>query len=462
MNLMSASKYMTYNNSLFNVSSFLQTSSAASHHSPSSTSSCSSSSSNSFSPNSSINAQCLPASLNHSALLSAAPNAAPSGSRYLSNSSHLPFPSGFSGSPSSFLRGGSPSPSDLQSLSRLTLAQAQLAAAVVAGNGGASAANHHEPSATSGGQAASPQVTSLALKQAAIAAALQARQQANSSGGQHLAVEPPNSSLLASAGQPFPTTGNYSPPSKSSFSPPKSFYYNSLKSSSAFHQTAAASAGSPNLEIMNLSPQAYGGPNGGSFEPSTRVASLDAGLPRNLPASPDAKLLTNATLRSSPIQLTNLDALPDHCCKSAKRAANRQGKAVRTKSNHKDEFGFSKVLNASNLLFFLFVWAPLFVFSLKTGLDECGLRDLTFCSLSFPPIFDSSTNQLLNLPHKVRLSINARERRRMHDLNDALDELRRVIPYAHSPSVRKLSKIATLLLAKNYIQMQVSLVCFTF
>ncbi|XDV47574.1 hypothetical protein PO909_017171 [Leuciscus waleckii] len=35
-------------------------------------------------------------------------------------------------------------------------------------------------------------------------------------------------------------------------------------------------------------------------------------------------------------------------------------------------------------------------------------------------------------------------RRRMHDLNDALDELRAVIPYAHSPSVRKLSKIATL------------------
>ncbi|CAL8105736.1 unnamed protein product [Calicophoron daubneyi] len=54
----------------------------------------------------------------------------------------------------------------------------------------------------------------------------------------------------------------------------------------------------------------------------------------------------------------------------------------------------------------------------------------------------------------ARLSINARERRRMHDLNDALDDLRTVIPYAHSPSVRKLSKIATLLLAKNYIMMQ--------
>lgn len=56
----------------------------------------------------------------------------------------------------------------------------------------------------------------------------------------------------------------------------------------------------------------------------------------------------------------------------------------------------------------------------------------------------------------IRLNINSRERRRMHDLNDALDELRSVIPYAHSPSVRKLSKIATLLLAKNYILMQAS------
>ena len=68
------------------------------------------------------------------------------------------------------------------------------------------------------------------------------------------------------------------------------------------------------------------------------------------------------------------------------------------------------------------------------------------------------TGKLKNRKQKgekiVRLNINARERRRMHDLNDALDELRSVIPYAHSPSVRKLSKIATLLLAKNYILMQ--------
>ncbi|NP_001158399.1 oligodendrocyte transcription factor [Saccoglossus kowalevskii] len=54
---------------------------------------------------------------------------------------------------------------------------------------------------------------------------------------------------------------------------------------------------------------------------------------------------------------------------------------------------------------------------------------------------------------ELRLKINSRERKRMHDLNSALDGLREVMPYAHGPSVRKLSKIATLLLAKNYILM---------
>ncbi len=53
----------------------------------------------------------------------------------------------------------------------------------------------------------------------------------------------------------------------------------------------------------------------------------------------------------------------------------------------------------------------------------------------------------------LRLKVNGRERQRMHDLNSALDGLREVMPYANGPSVRKLSKIATLLLAKNYILM---------
>ncbi|XP_044143807.1 oligodendrocyte transcription factor 2 [Bufo gargarizans] len=60
-----------------------------------------------------------------------------------------------------------------------------------------------------------------------------------------------------------------------------------------------------------------------------------------------------------------------------------------------------------------------------------------------------SENELQSL----RLKINSRERKRMHDLNIAMDGLREVMPYAHGPSVRKLSKIATLLLARNYILM---------
>ncbi|XP_029457610.1 oligodendrocyte transcription factor 1 [Rhinatrema bivittatum] len=56
----------------------------------------------------------------------------------------------------------------------------------------------------------------------------------------------------------------------------------------------------------------------------------------------------------------------------------------------------------------------------------------------------------------LRSKINSRERRRMQDLNVAMDALREVIlPYSaahcHSSPGRKLSKIATLLLARNYI-----------
>ena len=53
----------------------------------------------------------------------------------------------------------------------------------------------------------------------------------------------------------------------------------------------------------------------------------------------------------------------------------------------------------------------------------------------------------------MRSKINMRERKRMHDLNVAMDSLREVMPYANGPTVRKLSKIATLSLARNYIQM---------
>ncbi|XP_075706595.1 oligodendrocyte transcription factor 3-like [Rhinoderma darwinii] len=55
--------------------------------------------------------------------------------------------------------------------------------------------------------------------------------------------------------------------------------------------------------------------------------------------------------------------------------------------------------------------------------------------------------------HELRLKVNSRERQRMHDLNQAMDGLREVMPYSHGPSVRKLSKISTLLLARDYIVM---------
>ena len=56
-------------------------------------------------------------------------------------------------------------------------------------------------------------------------------------------------------------------------------------------------------------------------------------------------------------------------------------------------------------------------------------------------------------PEDVRLRVNSRERQRMHDLNSALDSLRQTLPYSHGPSVKKISKMGTLVLARNYIVM---------
>ena len=57
------------------------------------------------------------------------------------------------------------------------------------------------------------------------------------------------------------------------------------------------------------------------------------------------------------------------------------------------------------------------------------------------------------VPEDIRLRINHRERQRMHDLNSALDSLRSVMPFSQGPSVKKLSKMSTLLMARNYIVM---------
>ncbi|KAM4699319.1 oligodendrocyte transcription factor 1 [Discoglossus pictus] len=67
-----------------------------------------------------------------------------------------------------------------------------------------------------------------------------------------------------------------------------------------------------------------------------------------------------------------------------------------------------------------------------------------------------TSDELKEEQHQLRKKINSRERKRMQDLNLAMDALREVIiPYSathcQSSPGRKLSKIATLLLARNYI-----------
>ncbi|OTF76300.1 hypothetical protein BLA29_012529 [Euroglyphus maynei] len=59
------------------------------------------------------------------------------------------------------------------------------------------------------------------------------------------------------------------------------------------------------------------------------------------------------------------------------------------------------------------------------------------------------TNSTVRDRNLRRLESNERERMRMHSLNDAFQSLREVIP--HISKERKLSKIETLTLAKNYI-----------
>lgn len=54
----------------------------------------------------------------------------------------------------------------------------------------------------------------------------------------------------------------------------------------------------------------------------------------------------------------------------------------------------------------------------------------------------------------TRLRVNFRERERMHDLNMALDSLRQILPQpstSQSGTVKKLSKMATLITARSYI-----------
>ncbi|XP_022066590.1 oligodendrocyte transcription factor 1 [Acanthochromis polyacanthus] len=115
----------------------------------------------------------------------------------------------------------------------------------------------------------------------------------------------------------------------------------------------------------------------------------------------------------------------------------------------------------------------------------CGpgsVQDLPHCPPGFSlssrlnpaPMLGLQTGQRTTKPQRelspeeqqeLRRKINSRERKRMQDLNIAMDALREVmVPYASSPSSassqshqpgappgRRLSKISTLVLARNYI-----------
>lgn len=87
----------------------------------------------------------------------------------------------------------------------------------------------------------------------------------------------------------------------------------------------------------------------------------------------------------------------------------------------------------------------------ESAADDSGVGDLDVSS----DIGNSSDFQTppskSRVPDDIRLRINSRERERMHNLNSALDGLRQVLPCSRGPSVKKLSKLSTLLVARNYI-----------
>lgn len=122
----------------------------------------------------------------------------------------------------------------------------------------------------------------------------------------------------------------------------------------------------------------------------------------------------------------------------------------------------------------------------EQSLALCGpasIQDLAHCPPGFnlgsrlnpAPMFGLQGSQRSGKPQRelsaeeqqeLRRKINSRERKRMQDLNIAMDALREVmVPYASSPSStsssqshqpgappgRRLSKISTLVLARNYI-----------
>nr|XP_022291763.1 uncharacterized protein LOC111103056 [Crassostrea virginica] len=81
--------------------------------------------------------------------------------------------------------------------------------------------------------------------------------------------------------------------------------------------------------------------------------------------------------------------------------------------------------------------------------DDSGVYDInSSCDLTSSL---NSSESRSRVPDDIRLRINSRERQRMHELNDALDALRKVLPNPHGSSLKKLSKLSTLVQAREHI-----------
>lgn len=86
-----------------------------------------------------------------------------------------------------------------------------------------------------------------------------------------------------------------------------------------------------------------------------------------------------------------------------------------------------------------------------TEANDSGICDIDLSNDYCNTSCDQTPPSKSRVPEDIRLRINSRERERMHNLNGALDSLRQVLPHSRGPSVKKLSKLSTLLLARNYI-----------
>ena len=90
-------------------------------------------------------------------------------------------------------------------------------------------------------------------------------------------------------------------------------------------------------------------------------------------------------------------------------------------------------------------------FNNKNFISKTEFRSKSRSNFEINKINYNSSQLSPRAKEELRLKVNARERQRMHEMNNALDALRMSMPYARGSSVKKLSKMNTLLLARNYI-----------